>query len=370
MGIKGSSTTQIFFNDVKVPVENLLGKRGQGFRIALNILHIGRIKLGGTVLGACKTAINNSVNYSNERKQFNSLLSSFGAIKHKLAEQVIRTWAAESAVYRATGDVNQIIQTMLAEGQDKGESNIAGIAEFAIEAALLKVYGSEALDYVVDEAVQIFGGMGYSAEAPVDRAYRDSRINRIFEGTNEINRLLVVDTTLKKAPKGDFPLFEKAKEILDNLSKYDQIEYVEGFYESKEQNVQNFKDAVLMMMVLANEKFSKDLIKEQEILMNITDMMVDLYAVESTLLRVQKLEQLKGESHMPLYKDILDTLMYDAATRIYKAGKDAINNMFEGNDNQKYMQALHAMTSVHGVNTKEARRRIADKLIDDNIYKF
>ncbi|MFC2114406.1 acyl-CoA dehydrogenase family protein [Bacteroidota bacterium] len=370
MGIKGSSTTQIFFNDVKVPVENLLGKRGEGFRIALNILHIGRIKLGGTVLGACKKGINQSVNYANERKQFGTQISSFGAIKHKLAEQVIKTWVAESAVYRSSGDVNQIILKLLNEDKGKGEANIGGIAEFAIEAALMKVFGSEALDYVVDEAVQIFGGMGYSAEAPIDRGYRDSRINRIFEGTNEINRLLAVDTTLKKAPKGDFPLFEKAREVLNKLDSYDGIAIEGSYYELLSTYVQNFKDAVLMTIALANERFDKDLVREQEVLMNISDMMMDLYAVESTMLRVQKLESLKGESNVSLYKDILSVFMYDAATRIYKAGKDAINSMFEGEKSQDYMKALHAMTSVHGVNTKEARRRLADKLIDDNCYKF
>lgn len=217
MGIKGSSTRQIFFNDCQVPVENLLGKRGEGFRIALNILHMGRIKLGANVIGAAKLTINHSVQYANERKQFNCLISEFGAIKYKLAEQVIRTFVTESAVYRASKDLDQAIHFYVDHGEDKGRDTIEAFNQFAIESAVMKVFSSEMLDYVVDEAVQIHGGMGFSSEMPVDRAYRDSRINRIFEGTNEIIKLLVVDTILKRGAKGELPLMDEAQKILDEI---------------------------------------------------------------------------------------------------------------------------------------------------------
>src|SRR5512133_1032954 len=247
MGIKGSSTAQIFYNDVKVPVENLIGKRGEGFRIALSILHMGRIKLGANVLGASKKAVIDSVKYANERKQFGVLISTFGAIRYKLAEQVIRTWALESAIYRLSKDIDDQISRYKAEGMDKGRASIEGIAHYAVEAAILKVYGSEVLDYVIDEAVQIHGGMGYSAEMAVEKGYRDSRINRIFEGTNEINRLLVVDTAMKRAMKGDFPLFAKAEEVYKNLNSItDGKNGKEGYYDEKLRYTGNFKKAILL----------------------------------------------------------------------------------------------------------------------------
>ncbi|UCH15233.1 MAG: acyl-CoA dehydrogenase family protein, partial [Bacteroidales bacterium] len=247
MGIKGSSTRQIFFNDCKVPVENLLGKRGEGYRIALSILHMGRIKLGANVLGAAKKAISESVVYANERKQFGQLISNFGAIKHKLAEQVIRTFATESAVYRVSRDIDMAINDCTKEGMDYGKASIDGISHYAVEAAILKVYGSEALDYVVDEAVQIFGGMGYSSETLVEKGYRDSRINRIFEGTNEINRMLVVDTAMKRAMKGDFDLFGEAQKVTDSLAGLKSSDKKhEDYFAEKKEYIKNLKKAILV----------------------------------------------------------------------------------------------------------------------------
>lgn len=377
MGIKGSSTTQIFYNDVKIPVENMLGKRGEGFRIALNILHIGRIKLGATVIGASKRAINQSVVYANERKQFNQPISNFGAIKSKLGEQVIQVFATESAVYKASKNVNDTIDAYIADGMPYGEAQIKGAAQFAIECALLKVLGSEALDLIVDESVQIFGGMGFSAEAPVDRGYRDSRINRIFEGTNEINRLLVVDTVLKRSMKGEIDLFNQAKIVVDKLNEEADHRFeIKGFYEERKENVQNFKDAVLMILGVASNKFKRTFAYEQEIWMNISDMIMLLYACEATLARVQKMEILKdanegrGYENLKLHKEILKVYLYDSAAKIQKAGKDAINSFAEGKQQQLLLEALARFTKVSPVNVKEARQAIANKLIEDNAYKF
>ena len=371
MGIKGSSTAQIFYNDVKVPVENLLGKRGEGFRIALSILHMGRIKLGANVLGSAKKAINDSVQYANERKQFNVLISTFGAIKHKLAEQVIRTFALESANYRVSRDIDKQIDKIKAEGIDKGRASVDGIAHYAVEAAILKVYGSEVLDYVIDEAVQIHGGMGYSAEMAVERGYRDSRINRIFEGTNEINRLLVVDTAMKRAMKGDFDLFGKAEELIADLEHVAETQGDdEDYFQEKMRYIRNSKRAILLVINGASQAYGRKLVYEQEVLMNLSDMITMLYVAESTLLRVQKMEALKGEAAVTIYKHIVDVLIYDAAGIIMKSGFDAVYSYAEEDHTAGLIDAIKTLTTVNGVNVKEARRAIADKLIEDNQYKF
>ena len=371
MGIKGSSTRQIFFNDVKVPVENLLGKRGEGFRIALNILHIGRIKLGATVIGGMRRAINNSVSYANERKQFNMFLSEFGAIKHKMAEQIIKMFSTESAVYRASKDMQDTIEGLKEEGKSHGEANIGGVAEYEPECAMLKVYGSESLDYIVDEMVQIYGGMGFSAEAPADRSYRDSRINRIFEGTNEINRLITVDATMKKGMKHKIDLFEAANEVLANLDKLESVDQSIGdYYGAKHAYVINLKKAVLMLLPVIQDTFKRQLGYEEEVLMNISDMMMNLYLLESTLLRVEKLDKNNMKSDISVYKDILDVLTQDMSAEIYKSGFDAIGSFAEGVLKTKLCNALHTLTKAYSVNVKEARRRIAGKLIDDGLYKF
>jgi alkylation response protein AidB-like acyl-CoA dehydrogenase len=371
MGIKGSSTVQIFFNDCKVPVENLLGKRGEGFRIALNILHMGRIKLGGTVLGAAKRAITQSVNYANERRQFGKSISEFPAIQHKLAEQVIKTWVTESSVYRVSQLIDDTIEKLLEEGLPKGKASIEGIAQYAIEAAFLKVFGSEALSFIVDEAVQIFGGMGFSSETPVDRAYRDSRINRIFEGTNEINRLLVVDTTIKKALKEGFDVTRYSKSILKGLEEPENENIPEGYYEEKKFYIRNFKKATLLMMGEVSEAFRRSLTSEQEILFNISDMIMQVYASESALLRLEKLESMKGADAVSIYKDIVDVFVYDAADLIHKAGKDAINSFAQQEEDYDVLMGyINKLSAVKPVNVKAARRRIAAHLIGENSYSF
>lgn len=369
MGIKGSSTAQIFYNDVKVPVENLIGTQGEGFRIALSILHMGRIKLGANVLGAAKKAINDSVQYANERKQFCVLISSFGAIKYKLAQQAIRTFAHESATYRVSKDIDDLILVNKASGMDHGRATIEGISHYAVEAAILKVYGSEALDYVVDEAVQIHGGMGYSAEMAVERGYRDSRINRIFEGTNEINRLLIADTAIKRAQKGDFDLFGPASELYNNLENVnDSKTNNEDYYSEKRRYIANFKKVILIAIHGVTTHFDKKLVKEQEVMNNISEMIMETYVAESLALRIEKIEALKGNAE--IYRDMLDVYVYDTADLVRKSARDAFNSFADNDLLEKLDAATEKLTKVAGVNVKEARRRIADKLIEENAYKF
>jgi len=369
MGIKGSSTAQIYFNDVKVPVENLLGKRGEGFRIALSILHMGRLKLGANVIGAAKKAINDSVKYANERKQFGGLISRFGAIKYKMAEQVIRLFASESAVYRVSYDIDNLMKTLTVDCGDYGRASIEAISHYAVEAAILKVVGSEMLDYVADEAVQIHGGMGYSAEMAVERGYRDSRINRIFEGTNEINRLLVVDTAMKRAMKGEFDLFGEAEKLYSGLSDItDNKKKGEDYFQEKARYVKNFKRAILICIHGASKCFGKGLIDEQEVLNNIAEMMMETYVSESLLLRVEKMSALKG--NVSLYKDMVDVNLFDTAGIIRKSAFEAIGSFSTPESCQTLTEAIENLSRVKCINVKDARRHIADKLIEDNVYKF
>ena len=369
MGIKGSSTAQIYFNDVKVPVENLLGKRGEGFRIALSILHMGRLKLGANVLGAAKKAINDTVKYANERKQFGVLISTFGALKHKMAEQVIRLFASESAVYRVSNDIDTFMKKLTVDCGDYGRASIEAISHYAVEAAILKVVGSEMLDFVADEAVQIHGGMGYSAEMDVERGYRDSRINRIFEGTNEINRLLVVDTAMKRAMKGDFDLYGEADKLYAGLAHItDGKAEGETYFQSKTRYVKNFKKAILLCIHGASKRFGKGLINEQEVLNNIAEMMMEAYVSESLALRVEKMGTMKGD--VSLYKDMLDVNIFDTAAIVRKSALEAIGSFSTPESCPALIQAIENLTRNECVNVKDARRRIADKLIEDNAYKF
>jgi hypothetical protein len=316
-------------------------------------------------------AIDQSVQYANERKQFNCLISQFGAIKYKLAEQVIRTFATESAVYRASQAIDDAINHYVEIGDDKGRNTMEAFNHFSIEAAAMKVFGSEALDYVVDEAVQIHGGMGFSAEMMVDRGYRDSRINRIFEGTNEINRLLLVDAMLKKGAKGVIPLMEEAEKAFEEIRNLKEEKAEElGYFEEKAKYVANFKKITQMLLKAASEKFTRKLVLEQEILSNISDCIIQLYAAESTLLRVVKMQEYKGEEEIKIYKDMLDVFIYDVAARINKFASDVTYSFAYGEVRELLEKGISHYTKVAGVNVKEARRRIADKLIDENKYCF
>lgn len=371
MGIKGSSTRQVFFNDCKVPVENLLGERQEGFKIALNILNIGRIKLAGAAIGGAKRTISESVKYANEREQFGRPISKYGAIKYKLAEQAIRVYASESATYRCSQNIDDAINALIASGMDKGQATLEGIRQFAAEAAILKVHGSEALDYVVDEGVQIFGGMGYSAESPVERAYRDARINRIFEGTNEINRMLIVDMLLKKAMKNELDLMGPAQEVAKELMSIPDFGAApSNVFEEAHQQVKNFKKAILMVAGSAAQKLMMQLSKEQEILMNIADMVIEVYVAESVLLRVEKLASIKGEAAIENQMAMMQVYVYDVADKINKYGKDAIISFVEGDEQKMMLTGLKRFTKQNMFNVKETRRKIADKLIAENKYCY
>ena len=371
MGIKGSSTRQVFFNDVKVPVENLLYERGKGFKIAVNILNIGRIKLGGVVIGACKEGIDYSIRYANEREQFGRPIAKYGAIRHKIGEMTIQTFAAETAVYRATQNIDDAIQALEANGVEHGQATLKGIASFAPECAMMKVVCSEVADYVVDEAVQIFGGMGYSAETQVERAYRDARINRIFEGTNEINRMLTVDMILKKAMKGEMDLMGPAMEVASELTGIPEFgPPPTDIFDRHHLYIKNFKKSILMVAGSAAQKLMMTLAKEQEVLMNIADMMNWAYTAESLVLRVQKLHKAKGEDAASIQLDIMQTYVYSVADKINIAGKEALNGFAEGDELKMMMLGMKRFTKVDPFNCKEARRRVADTCIAKNEYCF
>ncbi|MFM9027970.1 MAG: acyl-CoA dehydrogenase family protein, partial [Bacteroidota bacterium] len=371
MGIKGSSTRQIFFSDCIVPVENLLSERGSGFKIAVNILNLGRIKLAGAALGGSKRTCTLAVRYANERQQFGRPIAKYGAIRHKLAEQAIRIYACEAATYRCSQNIEDAIEALKSSGMEPARAKLKGVEQFAVEAAILKVHGSEVLDFVTDEGVQIYGGMGYSADAPMERAYRDSRINRIFEGTNEINRMLTVDMLLKRAMKGELDLVGPATAVSNELLQIPDFGGgEEKLFDAEKSAVAGFKKSVLLVAGAAVQKLMMQLAKEQEVLMSVADMIIDTYICESLQLRVERLASLRGADACQEQLDIMRTYLYDAADRIHKSGKDAINSFAEGDEQRMLLMGIKRFTKVQPFNTKEARRRIAAKMISENKYCF
>lgn len=371
MGIKGSSTRQVFFSDVKVPAENVLGQIGKGHEIAFNILNIGRIKLAGAALGASKQVVRHAVNYANERVQFKMPIAKFGAIQHKLAEQAIRTWVTESAMYRAGHDIGEAEEQLQKEGKTFSEAILEAAREYAVECALLKVAGSETLDFVADEGVQVLGGYGFSADFPMDRSYRDSRINRIFEGTNEINRMLMVDMLLKRAMKGEMDLMGPAMAVQKELMSVPDFGDVDTSLFAEEQKaIKNMRKAILMTAGAAAQKFMQKLAFEQEIIMNISDMIIELYMSESALLRAKKKVDVNGEAANSENVDMVKVYIYDAMDRVNKSGKDAINAFAEGDEQRMMLLGLKRFTKIAAFNTKDARRRIAKKMIEANDYVY
>jgi alkylation response protein AidB-like acyl-CoA dehydrogenase len=367
LGIKSSSTTAVILSDAKIPVGNLIGNVGDGAKIAFNVLNVGRFKLGASVTGGAKLAIRESVRYANERHQFNKPISSFGAIKHKLAEMAIRTWVAESITYRTVGMIDALI------GDDHGnEKKLQSIEEYAVESSINKVACSEALDYVVDEMVQIYGGYGYSADYPAEAAYRDSRINRIFEGTNEINRMLIPGMLMKRAVKGKLPLIQAAKALQDEILN-PQMSFDEdtSLLAAETKLAKNAKKIALMVLGTAAQKYMMALSEQQEVLLNCADIIMDAYQMESAILRAKKFADKNGEEAAGRYIDMAAVFCNDAIQRIESKAKNTLAAIAEGDEMRTLLAALKRFTkNNYPVNTIGARQRIASTMIAANAYTF
>jgi len=369
MGIKGSSTTALVLSDVRTPVENLLGEVGKGHKIAFNVLNIGRFKLGAMCIGGMKLMVHESVRYANERHQFGRSISSFGAIKSKLAEQAIRTWVGESMIYRTLGMIEAGVGAVDAKDMD---ARLRAIEEYAAECSIIKVALSEYCDYVADEMVQIYGGYGYSADYPAERAYRDARINRIFEGTNEINRMLIPGRLMKSAMSGRLALLPAAQALMDEvlspqLGVFDDDETVLA---AEQKLAQNAKKVALMTLGTAAQKYMMKLGDQQEILMGIADVIMDTYAMETAVLRARKLVESQGEEASARYLDITRVFCNDAVERIETSAKNTLAGMSEGDELRTLLAALRRFTKLQPMNTIAARQRIADEMIKGNRYCY
>ena len=372
LGIKGSSTRQVFFENVKVPVDNLLGEAGKGHLIAFNALNVGRFKIGPMTVGAVKVIATMSVRYANERIQFKQPISNFGAIQYKLAEMAIRNFAIESTIYRVSNWIQEKIHILREQGATYAEAALQAAEEYAIECSLIKIVGSETSGYVVDENLQIHGGMGFSEEMPAARAYRDSRINRIYEGTNEINRMLMVDQLLKRAMKGALDLVGPAWAVQKELASMPSMDRPQGDYAEEKAALKDFKKIILMVAggaVKMQMDGKLDLRNEQEILMNVADLMIDVINSESTLLRIEKL---KGMANKPASQEVYDAVLKvqftDASARIHKNASDALASFAEGDLLKTFLMGLKRFTKYTPANVKVCRRTIAKAMIDKNEY--
>ena len=369
MGIKGSSTRQVFFNETKVPVENMLSNRQNGFKIAVNILNIGRIKLGCGVINACKQIANQSTQYANDRKQFGVSISSFGAIKQKLSQMAAKTFGIESASYRAGQNIDDQVDFLIAQGHPEHEAKLQGVEQFAIEAAIIKVHGSDVLNEIADQGVQVYGGMGFSEEAPMARAYRDARIAKIYEGTNEINRILLVGMIIKKIAKGEFNL----KDELD-FFKIGMVH--KGTFDaaplSKEYKaIKNLKKATLMITSKALEIYDVKINEEQEILINISEMIIETYVAESTLLRTLKLIDQSVENSANLFINLTKLYLFDAVRKSKNAGYEALACMIDDEAHlDSLLKVMDRLTNYNHLNTSRLSRDIADEMILQNKFPY
>jgi alkylation response protein AidB-like acyl-CoA dehydrogenase len=353
MGIKGSSTCAIYLDNVKVPVENVLGEIGRGHIIAFNVLNLGRLKLGPLAVGACKDVLETSIRYAKERNAFGGPIARFGVIQQKLADMAIRTFAAESMSYRVAGMIESLLEGWSWQQPDAAQMKLKAVEEFAVECSFVKVFGSEALDFVADEGVQIHGGYGYHQDYLVERAYRDSRINRIFEGTNEINRLLATGTLLKRAQRGQLPLVEAVKKLQAELLS---PAAPAPLYE-------NAKKVALLCFGVAYQKYRDKIDQEQEVLSAIADVSMNAFAMETVALRARRLNRAGAT-------DIADVFQRDALTAIAASARDVLANCSEGDTLRVNLSALRRLTKFEPIDAIAARRRLAARLIEAGRYTF
>jgi len=370
MGIRGSSTTPLVLADARTPVENVLGEIGKGHKIAFNVLNIGRFKLGAMCAGGMKVMNTESVRYANERQQFGKPISSFGAIKSKLGEMAIRTWVGESMIYRTLGMIEAGIAS-IGDSKD-ADAKLRAIEEYAAECSIVKVALSEYCDFCADEMVQIFGGYGYSADYPAERAYRDSRINRIFEGTNEINRMLVPGRLMKAALSGRLALPPAAQALMEEIlsPSMSGFELDEGLLAAEQKLAKNAKKVALMTLGTAAQKYMMGLSDQQEILMGVADIIIDTYAMESAILRTLKMAASQGEKAAAPYADMTRTFCNDAVERIEAHAKNTLAAMTEGDELRTLLAALRRFTKMTPMNTVAARQRIANAMIEANRYVY
>ncbi|MGV3460915.1 MAG: acyl-CoA dehydrogenase family protein [Flavobacterium sp.] len=373
LGIRASSTRQVFFNETKVPVENMLSERGNGFKIAMNALNVGRIKLAAACLDAQRRTISASVKYANERVQFNTPIANFGAIRAKIAEMAASCYAGESASYRAAKNIEDRIEARVAKGESHQDAELKGVEEFAIECSILKVAVSEDIQNCADEGIQIFGGMGFSEDTPMESAWRDARIARIYEGTNEINRMLSVGMLIKKAMKGHVDLLGPAMKVAEELMgipDFDTPDYSELFAEEKEL-IGKLKKAFLMVAGSAVQKYGPALDEHQQLLMAAADMLIEIYVAESVILRTEKMAKSKGEASVKEQIAMAQLYLYKAVDIISQKGKEGIASFAEGDEQRMMLMGLRRYTKYNTMpNVVALRETIAKKLIDENAYVY
>jgi alkylation response protein AidB-like acyl-CoA dehydrogenase len=373
LGIHSSSTRQVFFNETKVPVENMLSERGNGFKIAMNALNVGRIKLAAACLEAQRRVANEAVKYANERIQFKTPIINFGAIKAKIAQMAINAYAGESACYRAAKNIEDRIAIRVAEGNSHQEAELKGVEEYAIECSILKVAVSEDVQNTTDEGIQVLGGMGFSADTPMEKAWRDARISRIYEGTNEINRMLAVGMLVKKAMKGHVDLLGPATAVgeeLMGIPSFETPDYSELFAEEKDL-IARLKKVFLMVAGSAVQKFGPDLDAHQQLLLSAADILIEIYMAESTLLRTEKNAKRDGEASQEVQIAMTRLYLYEAVELVIKKGKEAIISFAEGDEQKMMLMGLKRFTKyTNPPNVFALRNTIADKVAADNRYTF